>query len=594
MNRQYTYDIIQKGNEVLPGKGQTATPADDFYQPVDHQFFYTQKEIAMTDLKQLENILKQEPSLKDQHQAILKLEKKIKDQEITISVMGQFKRGKSSLINRLLGQDLLPAAIIPLTTVITEIRHGNRFIARVIYQNNSQEEIEQGEIEEFCSEEKNPGNIKQVKTLKLWTPNHPFGPGVVIADTPGVGSINQHNTDSSYQYIMQSDVILFLLSVDSPVSETERDFLLSSRDFAQKFFFAVNKSDMVDEKDLAKFTQYCSHTISDYLDASITIMPTSAKTGQGTDKLKDLLQNQLKTHHSELLQKSVQHKVQIIKSQAAGKLKLYITAASTPAHQVKQQLDHVEAKEKQITTFADQLQVISKHHAERLIEEIEISMKDQCLKINKELQDQGNILFNENYNTKSKDFEKLLGSTMRQELILRLNRLNSQGLSQLETGYALISKELQDKAMETATFISNILKDEFQIEYPVTESTFHLSKKSDFIMHTGFENKIMPDINTFSHLLPKKIANHRYFKRVMEQTEIDIERNCNNMLYNYRYKMQESLRTLCLNLTEETSKMEAELDMIKGHVRDTLDMAEQTKEAEICRLTELLQAIESN
>lgn len=546
----------------------------------------------MINLKQLETILLKANFLQDQYRSIKELETKISENEITISVMGQFKRGKSSLINYLISDDLLPAAVIPITTIITEIRYDNNLHAQVCYLDGTEEEINPANIDEFCSEEKNPGNSKKVKLLKIWTPGHPFGAGVVLADTPGVGSINANNTDISYQYIRQSEVILFLLSVDSPVSETERDFLLESKEFTQKFFFAINKSDLISKKDLLKFKEYCTETISKYLNTNVSIATISAKNGYGINELKSNIKRELKQNHSEFLEKSVEQKVEIIKSQAKAKLELQIHAASAPAEELKEKLTVIEEKQKQTANFANELQIISDHRSENLIKEIEKSLNKECEKINLEIKNQGNSLYQKYSGIKAADFEKIFENTLNDFLTIKLNEMNEKGLKDLETGYIKISEELKEKTTEVSLFLRDLLKDELGIEYPVKELEFNISEKSDFIMHIGFENPLMPDINTFNCLLPRKIANKRFFSRVMEQSEIDIERNRNNMLYNYRYKMQESLRTLCLTLINENNEIEEELKNINKQIKATLNMAENRKTEEINKVIEILQKLQ--
>ncbi len=73
-----------------------------------------------------------------------------------------------------------------------------------------------------------------------------------LIDTPGVGSVYQHNTDIAYQYIPKSDAALFLLSVVQPVSRAELDFLNDVKEYSDRIFFLQNKADYVGLKDLSE------------------------------------------------------------------------------------------------------------------------------------------------------------------------------------------------------------------------------------------------------------------------------------------------------------------------------------------------------
>lgn len=546
----------------------------------------------MINLNRLETALSKEDFLQTQHAAIQELQEKITKNEITVSVMGQFKRGKSSLINRLLGKKLLPSGIIPVTTIVTEIRYSPEFHAAVYFQDGRKEKIDISRIEEFSSEEKNPDNSKNVSLLKLYTPCHPFGNGIVLADTPGIGSVNKSNTDSSYSYIRKSDVILFLLSVDSPVSETERDFLVESKGFAQKFFFAVNKTDLISGDELKEFLDYCTHTVSGYLNAPIRMTAVSAKTGRKMDELKQEISRVCKENHSEILEKSVEHKANLIKKQAVAKLELQLNAASYPTEKLLQKLANVEEKQQEAGNLSDKLQLISQHKSAKLIDKIKNALNLKAHEIQNELEKYSRKLYEKHKNLSNSSFEKTFSGELNAYLLLQLKEMNSCGLKELETGYTQISDELQKKTLDTALFLKKLLLDELGINYPVTETEFSISEKSDFIMHIGMENTMLPDMNSLSFLLPRSLANKRYFKKALKQAFTDIERNQNNMLYNYRYKMQESLRSLCSELIKDNSRMEAELEDIKNQLKETLEMAENEKEETIAHVRQIIKLLE--
>ena len=81
---------------------------------------------------------------------------------IDVAILGQFKAGKSSFINSLLGQDILPVGVIPVTTTITRLQYGDAERAVVRHFDGRTTTIRFSEIEEFTSEAKNPGNQKNV------------------------------------------------------------------------------------------------------------------------------------------------------------------------------------------------------------------------------------------------------------------------------------------------------------------------------------------------------------------------------------------------------------------------------------------------
>ena len=101
--------------------------------------------------------------------------------------------------------------------------------------------------------------------------------GVRLIDTPGVGSVYEHNTDVAYQYLPKSDAALFLLSVDQPVSKAELDFLKDVKEFSNRIFFLQNKADYVGPEDLAESISFSKKIIEDCLGSEVKIFPLSAK-----------------------------------------------------------------------------------------------------------------------------------------------------------------------------------------------------------------------------------------------------------------------------------------------------------------------------
>ena len=88
----------------------------------------------------------------------------------------------------------------------------------------------------------------------------------------------------------ESDAVIFLLSVDSPINQIEIDFLQSTKEYAGKFYFAVNKMDTVSAEDLEAYTSYCAGLLSEIMETSeIKLMPVSAKTGEGVEELKSTI-----------------------------------------------------------------------------------------------------------------------------------------------------------------------------------------------------------------------------------------------------------------------------------------------------------------
>ena len=526
-------------------------------------------------------LLEQADFLGDQVFRASVLRERLYERELIVSVIGQFKRGKSSLINALLGEELLPAGIIPLTAAVTEIRRGSAFRAVVCFSDGSEQDIHPENLPEYISEQKNPGNQKNVSMVKIWTEHIPFASGIVLADTPGVGSVHQHNTQTSHDYIKKSDAVLFLLSSDSPVSETERDFLLKARENAAKFYFAVNKTDMISEDNLTEFISYCKAVLSEAVGWDVSLYPLSARTGDGVPILAETLARDLEDSYGGLLEKSVSIKLDSILAGADTKLALYLKAAAIPAAELKEKLTKIRERQAELTAFSDEVQILTKQHTKRLVDRIREHLDTEIKETQTDAYNKAELLFEKLAALPPRQFEPKLSEELEFVMRERLGRLNEEGLVMLDEGYSDIVRVLGKKADETAQFVSDMVKEQFGLDCPVPAREFSVSERSDFFIRFSRRSGFLQITDAFVRILPKVKANRIIYERALSKMAGDLERSKNNMVYNYGYKMQESLRTMCGELAAEISRMNSELDDLLCHIEQSRNIrSEEFKQTE--------------
>jgi len=517
-------------------------------------------------LDKIINLMQQTDILNEQVQRISELEKRYSENELIVSVIGQFKRGKSSFTNTIIGEEILPVGIVPLTTVVTEIRRGNDFKAIVCFLDGTQVEVTRENLSEYISEQKNKNNNKKVASVKLWVRSELFGEGITIVDTPGVGSVHQHNTDTSYSFIEKSDAVIFLLSVDSPVSEIEREFLLKTRDFASKFYFAVNKIDTVSPENLEEFISYCNSILSETVGFNVELYPISTITGDGIAQIKQKISNDIQSSYGELLSISISNKLENIIKQAKSEIELYLKSAAIPAEELEIKISEIKTKQAMLSNFLDEVQVLTKVQTERLVENIKenLNWQDALINIKKETKQ-----FYENSKQASpKQFENEITKTIEGLLRKEINNLNKTGLELLNEGYKTIVSSLNNKAVEIAEYISQMVRDSFGIEYPVNFREFSVSERSDYFVRLSNNGSLHLDVGNLTYLLPGNKIKAKIYERALEQAEKDLQLNINNMIYNYRYKMQESLRTLCSQMNTDIINMNAELSVLLTHMEN--------------------------
>jgi GTP-binding protein EngB required for normal cell division len=207
---------------------------------------------------------------------------KLAEDRFTIAVLGQFKRGKSSLINAIVGRNLLPTGILPLTSVITVVRFGVRerlVIQRKGFQFPQHEPI--AALSDYVTTQHNPENRKGIETVAIELPLPYLRRGLQFVDTPGVGSAIKTNTETTYSFLPNCDAVLFVTSVDGPFSEAELDLLTAIRRYVGKIFFVLNKIDLLpDERESIQVVQFVKSLLCRELGVpEINLIPVSAQKG---------------------------------------------------------------------------------------------------------------------------------------------------------------------------------------------------------------------------------------------------------------------------------------------------------------------------
>lgn len=189
---------------------------------------------------------------------------RLAEDRFTLAVLGQFSRGKSSLLNALVGRDALPIGILPLTSTITVLRHGSA--ERLLIERSGwslPEERPLADLPEFVSERGNPGNRRGVTAAYVELPAAILRRGLHLVDTPGVGSRIQANTATTYAFLPECDAALFVTSAEAPLHADELRFLREVRKHASKFFFAVAKADLLTDAQRAEVLTYVSQVLRD-------------------------------------------------------------------------------------------------------------------------------------------------------------------------------------------------------------------------------------------------------------------------------------------------------------------------------------------
>jgi len=112
----------------------------------------------------------------------------------------------------------------------------------ILYTTGLRETIDLGTLADYITEAGNPGNKRQVASVELAYPSSFLETGIVLIDTPGIGSTHAHNTRTTEGYLEQVDAAIVVFSVDPPITEVESEFLRRIKEEMPKLFFILNKN----------------------------------------------------------------------------------------------------------------------------------------------------------------------------------------------------------------------------------------------------------------------------------------------------------------------------------------------------------------
>jgi Dynamin family len=193
-----------------------------------------------------------------------------------VACLGQFKRGKSSLLNALVGVPLLPVGVVPVTSVVTVVRFGACNAARVRFSDGYEQEIGVDDLAAFVSEEGNPSNRKAVAVVELFVPSGLLESGMCLVDTPGLGSVFEGNTAVTRGFVPHIDAGLVVLGADPPISADELALVQEIATQTPELIFVLNKSDRLPDTERREARSFAERVLKEKLGRPAIVLEVSA------------------------------------------------------------------------------------------------------------------------------------------------------------------------------------------------------------------------------------------------------------------------------------------------------------------------------
>jgi GTPase Era involved in 16S rRNA processing len=504
------------------------------------------------------------------------LRSKLAVDAFSLVVVGQFKRGKTTFINALIGKDLLPSAIIPLTSIITVLRYGDKLSITTFFDNGIKKEITLDDLPQYVTEKNNPKNEKNVNRVEITLPSPYLKNGVQIIDTPGVASVYERNTTTTYKYLPLADVAIFLTSVDPPLTQAELLFLRDLKGAVVKTFFIQNKIDTVSAADQAESLRFSKEIIESEAGFNdVTIYPLSAKealVGKNENDSQKIEKSGITGFEQSLERFLIEDKGRTllisVKEKANNFLNEEILLAELEKRSLQLPLDELEKKITLLNKFIlDSAQ--EKIDSERLFTEEVRTLQNEMLA--RDLENLKNektkwlvtkveeIAIKYAYDSNSKFVERInvfidtqirgiFGSwRVDEEMALE------QSLNEIFKRFTERMNRILNELADFSTDLLGIAGQEFRIQetFPSEiEYRFETNDETDMLGMT---------IDLAIKALPKVLAHKLIIKEAREKAGMMIDRHCGKARYDFSQRMEQLIKNYRLSVTEAIQSRQNEV-----------------------------------
>jgi GTP-binding protein EngB required for normal cell division len=205
------------------------------------------------------------------------LTSRLEDSNFEVAFFGRVSSGKSSLLNALLGKDILPVGINPITAVPTKLRSGPNARAIITFADGHNEKIPLDEIAQFVTEQKNPGNTRNVIKAVAEIPSPGLTQGIVLVDTPGLGSLATQGAAETLAYLPSADLGVLLIDAGASLSEEDIGTLRLLYAAGIPSLVLLSKADLLQPDELVSALAYIREHLDQQLGIKAPVHPVSAR-----------------------------------------------------------------------------------------------------------------------------------------------------------------------------------------------------------------------------------------------------------------------------------------------------------------------------
>ena len=312
-------------------------------------------------LKKLESVIS-EHGLVEFRSTLSMILDRLEDNSFEIAIFGRVSSGKSSLLNAMLGIDVLPVGVTPITAVPTRLLYGETPVVHVWFANRTPEQFDIAHLPEFVAEQLNRGNEKHVTRIVVQLPSPRLREGIAFVDTPGLGSLATRGAAETLAYLPRCDLGVVLIDAGSTLTPDDLQTIQILYDAAIPAMVLLSKADLLTLEDRSQVIGYVKDHIKEELNLDLAVRAVSVMAGS-----KDLVAQwfeediaPLYSQRQELKLRSIRRKLGALRQSVEMALRTRLRRKDQISPKKIEQLRVVEAELRQASGRLEEMKKIAR------------------------------------------------------------------------------------------------------------------------------------------------------------------------------------------------------------------------------------------
>jgi ribosome biogenesis GTPase A len=469
--------------------------------------------------------------------------------ELWIVVVGQFKRGKSTLLNALLGEAVLPTGVVPVTSVVTCLRWARERGLRVVFEDGRESEAPLASLPDFVSEERNPTNHLGVTLVEVGLPTPLLEGGLVLVDTPGIGSMDPGATGRAYAFLPRVDAAILVLSPDPPMGEVEGVYLQALLEHTEHLIFVLNKVDLHPEDDWMEAIEFNRRELARVRGVSpeeVDVVPVSSTLAlrgrrEGIQRLRQCLLEMVREKGGEVSRDAALRRLQAIATELRARLRVEERAIRLSDANLEERLVKLEDLRRELALRREEVHPILVDASRRLVERAAESLRDRADEVEDSLVESVRVVLEEHPELGNAALIRSVSDRLTLDVSGAFDAWWVENQARFRGGLREAMIRTAKGVDATGSTLASWVEEELGVVLPTPPPPKDLLDSHDFYYHVqGMRPELTVDV--LGLLLPRKIFRWRLGRKARRLVAGDLDRNVGRIRGDLLYRAQETVR----------------------------------------------------